>query len=293
MSSIALIVFFLAVALCRVAMGDSFGNTTQNASLPLVKILQKIVGGTAASSGQFPYQVQLQINTASSGYLCGGTLVSSSYVVTAAHCFNGLSGGSVTSGTVYAGSIYISGSDAQSSAMASYWTHPQFSSSTMYNDLAIITLASPFTLNSKVATMPLAAPSASFSAGTSCTVSGWGDTSSGGSTSNTLQYASVSIVSQTTCASSWSSLPATGICTTTTTRDTCQGDSGGPVICSGTARDGSTTNVLAGIVSYGSSCASGIPAVNTRVSSYSDLIYSKIGGSSSGTNRVTGATDAT
>ena len=62
---------------------------------------------------------------------------------------------------------------------ASYSIHPQFVLTTMYNDLAIITLASPFTLNSKVAVMPLAASTATFSTGASCTVSGWGDTSSG------------------------------------------------------------------------------------------------------------------
>ena len=59
------------------------------------------------------------------------------------------------------------------------WIHPEYSANTKNNDLSIITLYTPFTLNSNVATMPLAASTATFNAGTSCTVSGWGDTVEG------------------------------------------------------------------------------------------------------------------
>lgn len=65
---------------------------------------------------QFPYQVQLEINTANptSSSVCGGTLLSTAYVVTAAHCFYGFN---ITSVVIYAGSVAISGADstAQSS----------------------------------------------------------------------------------------------------------------------------------------------------------------------------------
>jgi Trypsin len=45
-----------------------------------------IVGGSLAKPGMMPYQCQLVID---SSYLCGGTLISLSYVTTAAHCASG------------------------------------------------------------------------------------------------------------------------------------------------------------------------------------------------------------
>jgi trypsin len=44
-----------------------------------------IVGGTAASLGEFPYIVSLQ-NPNQGGHFCGGVLVNANTVVTAAHC---------------------------------------------------------------------------------------------------------------------------------------------------------------------------------------------------------------
>ena len=116
-------------------------------------------------------------------------------------------------------------------------------------------------------------------------------------------YASLSVVDSDTCAKSYPTFPYpyTELCTSSVSKSVCFGDGGGPVICSGTARDGSTTNVLAGensvisielhttedgvlcagIMSFidgTGKCADGIPSGNTRVSCYSDAIYSYING---------------
>lgn len=85
------------------------GRTAQNTAPSF-----KIKGSVCVQ--QFPYQVQLEINTANptSSSVCGGTLLSTAYVVTAAHCFYGFN---ITSVVIYAGSVAISGADstAQSS----------------------------------------------------------------------------------------------------------------------------------------------------------------------------------
>lgn len=44
----------------------------------------KIVGGTTADHGEYPWQVSLLINH---HHVCGGTLINATWVVTAAHCF--------------------------------------------------------------------------------------------------------------------------------------------------------------------------------------------------------------
>lgn len=53
--------------------------------------VERIVGGVAATTGEFPYQVSLQVNKESGVssapyHFCGGTLISPNCFLTAAHC---------------------------------------------------------------------------------------------------------------------------------------------------------------------------------------------------------------
>ncbi|NXY34688.1 HABP2 protein, partial [Pomatorhinus ruficollis] len=51
-------------------------------------ILKKIYGGSKATPGKHPWMAYLQIQTSSdeSGHFCGGVLIKSCWVLTAAHC---------------------------------------------------------------------------------------------------------------------------------------------------------------------------------------------------------------
>jgi len=50
--------------------------------LPLKEQANRITGGSPAARGQFPWQVAIIIANA---YFCGGSLISSRWVLTAAH----------------------------------------------------------------------------------------------------------------------------------------------------------------------------------------------------------------
>lgn len=57
--------------------------------------------------------------------------------------------------------------------------HPSYNANTFDNDIMLIKLNSPATLNSRVSTVSL--PRSCASSGTKCLVSGWGNTLSSGS----------------------------------------------------------------------------------------------------------------
>merc|ERR1739842_270535 len=89
-----------------------------------------------------------------------------------------------------------------------------------------------------------------YDAGTLCTVSGWGTTSSGGSLARPLMKVDVPVVSDDDCRGAYgqSDITDSMICAGLEAggKDSCQGDSGGPFMCG---------NQLSGVVSWGYGCA--------------------------------------
>lgn len=241
----------------------------------------QIVGGSDAQAGSWPWQVQLNITDSTGTYLCGGSLLSASWVVTAAHCVDNSGATVPASGvSVRAGSV-TRGSGGQIARATRVIKHPQYNPNADENDIALIQLATPFTLGTTVAPIapmlaadePLLSPN-----GAIATVTGWGTTVSGGSTSNTLQQVSLPVILPAMCRSSnyGTTITDNMICAgyLAGAKDSCQGDSGGPLVVSN-ARG---SYALLGVVSFGNGCAeANYPGVYTRVSQYVSWLQTNSG----------------
>ncbi|XP_048196317.1 anionic trypsin-2 [Perognathus longimembris pacificus] len=221
----------------------------------------KIVGGYTCAENSVPYQVSLN-----SGYhFCGGSLINDQWVVSAAHCFK-------NSIQVRLGehNINVVEGNEQFIKAATAIRHPHYNRNTLDNDIMLIKLSQPASLNSRVGTVSL--PSACAPAGTECLISGWGNTLSFGvHNPDLLQCLDAPLLSQADCEAAYpGEITKNMVCAGFLEggKDSCQGDSGGPVVCNGE---------LQGIVSWGFGCAlSGYPGVYTKVCNYVDWIQDTI-----------------
>uniref|UniRef100_A0A8C6TDI2 Peptidase S1 domain-containing protein n=1 Tax=Neogobius melanostomus TaxID=47308 RepID=A0A8C6TDI2_9GOBI len=151
------------------------------------RIRTKIVGGSDAGTGSWPWQVSLQM--ARYGHVCGATLVGRRWLISAAHCFQD--------------------SDAIKGTNMNQWgsqptnpknlIHPKYDQFTSDYDIALLELNVPLFFNDLVQPVCIPAPSHSFTTGTSCYVTGWGVVMEDGELASRLQEASVKIISRNMC----------------------------------------------------------------------------------------------
>ncbi|XP_043852865.1 kallikrein-7-like [Dromiciops gliroides] len=196
----------------------------------------KIIEGHDCSPGSHPWQVALfngnQLH-------CGGVLVNRNWVLTAAHCL-------INKYNVHLGKSSLKGKERGSQVIQATRSvrHPQYSTVTHMNDLMMIKLQKPARLGTNI--KPITLPSQCAPPGTSCTVSGWGTTTSPDATyPDNLQCTDVKLISTSDCKKIYKDLLkeamlCAGIPDSKT--NACNGDSGGPLVCGG---------VLQGLVSWG------------------------------------------
>ncbi|CAG5110230.1 Oidioi.mRNA.OKI2018_I69.chr2.g4651.t1.cds [Oikopleura dioica] len=237
--------------------------------------LSKIVGGVNAEEGSWPWITRLFLTESiggGSGFLCSGSIIHNHWVLSAAHCCDGIAEVVATFGDI-SRSTFESGQFSLTST--TFFNHPEWGQGADgdfgNSDWCLIKFnedilaAAPEPEKVKIACLP----SEPIEHGSGCWVAGWGTTSSGGSTSTTLLSAGVNILGKDYCEnfSNNGILMPDDVCAglpdndnnglTDPGKDACQGDSGGPLIC---PVDGKA--VLAAVVSRGVGCASeGFPGL--------------------------------
>ncbi|MBA8925783.1 secreted trypsin-like serine protease [Kutzneria viridogrisea] len=233
----------------------------------------RIVGGNEASTTTSPWVVAL--TTDSGEFFCGGTLVQSNKVVTAAHCVTqqsatgGLMKKRPGSLRVVAGRTDLRGADGVDARVSSVWYDPAFRDVSSGADVAVLTLTRPLLYR----TLPLVAAGdqRSYAAGTKATVLGWGRTGENEPASPTLQSVVVPVMADAECSRDAAEFAAGSmVCAGYPEggRDACAGDSGGPMVVDGR---------LVGIVSWGDGCArAGKPGFYTRLSQYSAEVVAQL-----------------
>uniref|UniRef100_A0A8C0WW90 Peptidase S1 domain-containing protein n=1 Tax=Castor canadensis TaxID=51338 RepID=A0A8C0WW90_CASCN len=225
---------------------------TQKCGVP--QQLNRVVGGQDSTDGEWPWVVSIRKNGT---HHCAGSLLTSHWVVTAAHCFKGnLNKLSLFSVLLGAWQLENPGPGAKQVGVAWVLPHPTYSwKEAASADIALVRLKTPILFSERILPICLPDSSVRLPPNTECWIAGWGSIHDGGEDRQTLplhhpqtlQKLKVPIIDSETCTITEDMLCAGYL---EGERDACLGDSGGPLMCKV-----ESSWVLAGIISWGEGCA--------------------------------------
>uniref|UniRef100_A0A1L8EGG5 Putative serine protease sp24d-like protein n=1 Tax=Haematobia irritans TaxID=7368 RepID=A0A1L8EGG5_HAEIR len=203
---------FIAVAMLAMALAEPTG---------------RIVGGVDAYEGQFPHQISLRF---SGSHICGGSIISRNYILTAAHCVGAEDEDGVYHVddakyfTIRAGSTnrLMGGVVKQVVEIIVHEDYGNF-----INDVALLKLESPLIFSANIQAIPIATEEVPV--GSAVGISGWGRLKTGGDIPIKLQHNTLESISKLKCFTSILMSSDALICLAhPSDNGACNGDSGGP-----------------------------------------------------------------
>ncbi|CRL05557.1 CLUMA_CG018167, isoform A [Clunio marinus] len=229
----------------------------------------RIMGGTAET---FTAMASIRIFTFQGDFhMCGGFIVSTQFVVTAAQCTFQRNPSQLR---VRVGSNSINPPHLHQIRCIRYANDldVSFNPTTRENDIALLRMSTNIVLDATTSAIGLAMPNSFNDPPVDVHIYGWGIASPGGSVQTTLHRGVFRVTSLANCRMSFpstvrGSILDTNLCTSWAGRATCSGDIGGPIV---------HQNQVVGIVSWVDQCTAGQINVNTRMSDFSTWINTAI-----------------
>jgi len=238
--------------------------------------LLRIVGGVATEKHEYPWQVVVTSSDTDmpSGF-CGGSILSSRTILTAAHCFDRVPAMDHTV-VVAEHDWTVTGDGEQRMKVCNSVDHPNYDDKTINYDFAILTLCEDIVFNKNASPVCLPSKPENDYANVPAIVSGWGHNAEGFNQLEQLMEVNVNTTTNTECKAAYSPSEITDsmICASNPGKDSCGNDSGGPLI---TDEGGYYSQI--GVVSWGEGCARpDYPGVYARVTSAERFIQDNMSG---------------
>ncbi|XP_051054158.1 LOW QUALITY PROTEIN: atrial natriuretic peptide-converting enzyme [Phodopus roborovskii] len=241
---------------------------------PAVRMNKRVLGGRTSRPGKWPWQCSLQSEP--SGHICGCVLISTKWVLTVAHCFEGREDSDIWKVVFGINNLDHPSVFMQTRFVKTILQHPRYNRAVVDYDISIVELSDEIHETSFVRPVCLPSPEEFLEPDTYCYITGWGHM--GNKMPFKLQEGEVRIISLAQCQSYFDMKTITNrvICAgfESGTVDSCMGDSGGPLVCE---RPGGQWTLF-GLTSWGSVCFSKVlgPGVYSNVSYFVEWIQRQI-----------------